>query len=308
MIDVTDLTKSYGPIEALRGVTFHVAPGEIVGMLGPNGAGKTTILKILTGYLQPDDGTVYVNGLDVLTHTREVQAQIGYLPETAPLYPELSVQAYLKMMAELRQIPEDEQVARLSEAIYAAGLENHLIRPIGQLSKGFRQRVGLAQAILHRPRLLILDEPTLGLDPTQIVEVRRLIRRLAEHSTVLFSTHILSEVEALCDRVIILMNGQIKADAQLSELAATSDAVLVLEHAPVGVDRALRNLSGVRGVERVQTPDGYPTYRVLGRDAEGTDLCPAIYNLAREEGWRLRELRRDVRTLETVFNELAMAA
>ena len=308
MIEVTDLTKSYGPIEALRGITFHIAPGEIVGMLGPNGAGKTTILKILTGYLQPDDGTVYVNGLDVLTHTREVQAQIGYLPETAPLYPELSVQAYLKMMAELRQIPEDEQVARLSEAIYAAGLADHLIRPIGQLSKGFRQRVGLAQAILHRPQFLILDEPTLGLDPTQIVEIRRLIRRLVEHSTVLFSTHILSEVEALCDRVIILMNGQIKADARLSELAATSDAVLVLEDAPVGVDGALRNLSGVRDIERTQTPDGYPTYRVLGKGADGADLCPAIYSLAREEGWRLRELRRDVRTLETVFNELAMAA
>lgn len=308
MIDVTDLTKSYGPIEALGGVTFHVAPGEIVGMLGPNGAGKTTILKILTGYLQPDDGTVYVNGLDVLTHTRQVQAQIGYLPENAPLYPELSVQAYLKMVAELRQIPEDEQVARLSEAIYAAGLENHLIRPIGELSKGFRQRVGLAQAILHQPRLLILDEPTIGLDPTQIVEVRRLIRRLAQKSTVLFSTHILSEVEALCDRVIILMNGQIKADARLSELAATSDAVLILEDAPAGVDRALRSLSGVKGVERTQTPDGYPAYHVLGRGADGIDLCPAIYNLAREEGWQLRELRRDVRTLETVFNKLAMAA
>jgi ABC-2 type transport system ATP-binding protein len=308
MIKVTDLTKSYGPIEALCGVTFHITPGEIVGMLGPNGAGKTTILKILTGYLQPDDGTVYVNGLDVLTHTREVQAQIGYLPETAPLYPELSVQAYLKMMAELRQIPENEQVARLSEAIYATGLADHLIRPIGQLSKGFRQRVGLAQAILHRPQLLILDEPTLGLDPTQIVEIRRLIRRLAEHSTILFSTHILSEVEALCDRVIILMNGQIKADARLSELAATPDAVLVLEDAPVGVERALRNLSGVSGIERTQTSDGYPAYRVLGEDADGADLCPAIYNLAREEGWRLRELRRDVRTLETVFNELAVAA
>jgi ABC-2 type transport system ATP-binding protein len=308
MIKVTDLTKSYGPVEALRGVTFHIAPGEIVGLLGPNGAGKTTIMKILTGYLQPDDGTVYVNGLDVLTHTREVQAHIGYLPENAPLYPELSVQAYLKMMAELRQIPEGGQVAQLSEAIYAAGLENHLVRPIGQLSKGFRQRVGLAQAILHQPRLLILDEPTLGLDPTQIVEIRRLIRRLAEHSTILFSTHILSEVEALCDRAIILMNGQIKADARLSELAATSDAVLVLEEAPVGVDRALRNLSGVRGIERIQTPDGYPAYRVRGQDADGADLCPAIYNLAQEEGWRLRELRRDVRTLETVFNELAMAA
>jgi len=308
MIDVTDVTRSYGPVEALRGITFHIAPGEIVGLLGPNGAGKTTALKILTGYLQPDDGTVTVDGLDVLTHTREVQAQIGYLPETAPLYPELSVQSYLRMIAELRQIPEDDQQAYLSEAIYATGLEDHLVRPIGQLSKGFRQRVGLAQAILHQPRLLILDEPTIGLDPTQVVETRRLIRRLAEESTVLFSTHILSEVEALCDRVIILMNGQIKTDARLSELAATPDAVLVLEDAPIGVDRALCNLSGVRGVERTQTPDGYPAYRVLGQDADGADLCPAIYNLAREEGWPLRELRRDVRTLETIFNELAMAA
>jgi ABC-2 type transport system ATP-binding protein len=308
MIEVADLTKSYGPIEALGGVTFHIAPGEIVGLLGPNGAGKTTIMKILTGYLQPDGGTVYVDGLDVLTHTRQVQAHIGYLPENAPLYPELSVQVYLKMIAQLRQIAGEEQLARLSEAIYATGLADHLTRPIGQLSKGFRQRVGLAQAILHQPRLLILDEPTLGLDPTQIVEIRRLIRRLAEHSTVLFSTHILSEVEALCDRVIILMNGQIKADARLSDLATTSDAVLVLEDVPAGVDRALRNLSGVRGVERTQAPDGYPAYRVLGQGTDGGDLCPAIYNLAREEGWRLRELRRDVRTLETVFNELAMAA
>jgi ABC-2 type transport system ATP-binding protein len=310
MIDVTNLSKSYGPIEALRGVTFHVAPGEIVGLLGPNGAGKTTAIKILTGYLHPDEGTVSVNGLDVLSHTREVQSQIGYLPESAPLYPELSVQAYLSMIAELRQIPEEDQVEHLSEAIYAAGLAEHLTRPIGQLSKGFRQRVGLAQAIVHRPRLLILDEPTIGLDPTQIVEIRRLIRRLAEHSTILFSTHILSEVEALCDRVIILINGQIKADARLSELAATSDAILVLEDTPVDVDHALRDLGGVKGVERTQTPDGYPAYRVLGYEdkADGADLCPAIYDLARGEGWPLRELRRDVRTLETVFNELATAA
>lgn len=308
MIDVTDITKSYGPIEALGGISFQIARGEIVGLLGPNGAGKTTAIKILTGYLQPDGGTAYVNGLDVLTHTREVQTLIGYLPESAPLYPELSVQAYLKMMAELRQIPEDQQVAHLSEAIHATALADHLTRPIGQLSKGFRQRVGLAQAILHRPELLILDEPSLGLDPTQIVAVRHLIRRLAEHSTILFSTHILSEVEALCDRVIILMNGQIRADARLSELAATPDALLVLEDAPQGVDRAIRNLKGVSGVERILTPDGYATYRILGQDANGTDLCPAIYRLAREEGWPLRELRRDLRTLETVFNELAMAA
>lgn len=307
VIQVTDITKSYGPVEALRGVSFHIAPGEIVGLLGPNGAGKTTTIKILTGYLQPDGGDVVVSGLDVLTHTRQVQEQIGYLPESAPLYPELSVQGYLKMMAELRQIPEDEMIDRISEAVYAAGLAEHLTRPIGHLSKGFRQRVGLAQAIIHKPRILILDEPTIGLDPTQIVEIRRLIRRLAEHSTILFSTHILSEVEALCDRVIILMNGQIKADARLSELAATADAILVLENVPGGVERALHELGGVRDVERIQTPDGHPTYRVLGQD-EGADLCPAIYDLARGQNWPLRELRRDVRTLETVFNELATAA
>lgn len=309
MIEVTDLRKSYGPIEALRGISFYVAPGEIVGLLGPNGAGKTTAIKILIGYLQPDQGTVIVNGLDVLTHTRQVQAQIGYLPENAPLYPELSVQQYLEMMTQLRQIPEEEQLARISEAVYATGLADHLVRPIGQLSKGFRQRVGLAQAIIHRPQLLILDEPTIGLDPTQIVEIRRLIHRLAERSTILFSTHILSEVEALCDRVIILMNGQIRADARLSELAATSDAILVLEDAPADVDRVLRRLGGVRDVEAIRSPDGYPAFRVLGRAdaAGGVDLCPAIYDLAREHDWPLRELRRDVRTLEVVFNELATA-
>jgi ABC-2 type transport system ATP-binding protein len=313
MIDVLDVTKSYGAVEALRGVSFHVEAGQIVGLLGPNGAGKTTILKILTGYLQADSGSVTINSLDVLTQAREVQAQIGYLPETAPLYPELSVQAYLALMADLREIPAAEQTARLSEAIYDTELADHLTRPIGQLSKGYRQRVGLAQAILHRPRILILDEPTIGLDPTQIQVIRRLIRRLAEHSTILFSTHILSEVEALCDRVIILLNGKVRADARLAELSATVDALLVLAQAPVGVEQALCALECVRGVERVPWPDGFPAFRVLGRAegarGEGTpgDLCPAVYELARELGWPLRELRRDTRTLEAVFNELATA-
>ncbi|RMF01873.1 MAG: ATP-binding cassette domain-containing protein, partial [Chloroflexi bacterium] len=198
MIKVSNLSKSYGPVQALNGVSFEVAPGEIVGLLGPNGAGKSTTIKILTGYLQPDGGQVSVDGLDVLTHTRQVQAKIGYLPENAPLYPELSVQTYLRLMADLREIPRDEQTDRISEAVYATALQDHLTRPIGELSKGYRQRVGLAQAILHRPKLLILDEPTVGLDPTQIVEIRHLIKRLARHSTILFSSHILSEVEAVC--------------------------------------------------------------------------------------------------------------
>lgn len=305
MIEVTDLTKSYGPIEALRGVTFNVAAGEIVGLLGPNGAGKSTTIRILTGYLQPDSGEVKVDGLDVLAHTREVQARIGYLPENAPLYPELSVQSYLRLMADLREIPREEQPARLSEAIYATGLTEHLTRPIGQLSKGFRQRVGLAQAILHQPKLFILDEPTIGLDPTQIVEIRHLIKRLARHSTILFSSHILSEVEAVCDRVVIIMNGEVKADARLADLAATTTAILVLQQEISGLDRTLKGLDGVHQIESIRTPDGYPAYRILGQ--EQTDLCPAIYDLARKENWPLRELRRDVRTLEAVFNQLATA-
>lgn len=306
MIEVSDLKKSYGPVEALRGVSFAIAPGQIVGLLGPNGAGKTTIIKILTGYLQPDSGAAAVDGLDVLTQARAVQGRIGYLPENAPLYPELSVQGYLKLMADLRQIPAADQRARISEAVYATGLTDQLTRPIGQLSKGFRQRVGLAQAILHKPKLLILDEPTVGLDPTQIVEIRRLIRRLADHATVLFSTHILSEVEALCDRAIILLNGLVKADARLAELEVTADAVVVLAGKTDGVERALRSLSGVRGIEPSRTSDGFPSYRVLGMG--DVDLCPAIYDLARAGDWPLRELRRDVRTLETVFNQLATAA
>jgi len=205
VIDANNLSKAYGEVQALDDVSFRVAAGEIVGLLGPNGAGKTTAIKILTGYLHPDEGSVTIDGLDILTHTLEVQRRIGYLPENAPLYPELSVQKYLMLIADLRQIPPTDRLARLSEAVQATGLTDYLTRPIGQLSKGLRQRVGLAQAILHKPRLFFLDEPTVGLDPTQIVEIRRLIKRLAKHSTILFSTHILTEVEVLCDRVLILM-------------------------------------------------------------------------------------------------------
>jgi ABC-2 type transport system ATP-binding protein len=304
MIDVKDLSKSYGAIRALQEVSFHVDPGEVIGLLGPNGAGKTTAMKILTGYLQPDQGQVRVDSLDVLTDTLEVQKRIGYLPENAPLYPEMSVQAYLKMMADLRQIPPGDQPALLSEAVRSTTLVDHVTWPIGQLSKGYRQRVGLAQAILHKPKLLILDEPTLGLDPTQVVEVRRLIRRLARHSTVLLSTHILSEVEATCDRVIILLNGEVRADARLAELAATTDAILVLDEAAPDVTGDLKALTSVQAVEATSVPDGR-TYRIRG--ADGADLRTAIYRLAREKDWPLRELRRDVRTLETVFNELATA-
>lgn len=304
MIDVTHVSKTYGAVQALNDVSFHVDAGEVIGLLGPNGAGKTTMMKVLTGYLQPSSGSATVDGLDVLTHPLQVQQRIGYLPENAPLYPELSVQSYLKMIADLRQIPASDQLERLSETIRATALGDHLTRPIGQLSKGYRQRVGLAQAILNQPRLLILDEPTAGLDPTQIVEVRHLIRRLAKNSTVLISTHILSEVEATCDRVIILLNGQVQADAHLAELEATADAILVLADGAPDASRELRKLLGVRAVASSHTSDGQ-VYRI---QASGkADLRPAIYALACEQNWPLKELRRDVRTLEMVFNELVTA-
>jgi ABC-2 type transport system ATP-binding protein len=306
MIEANHLKKTYGSVQALRDISFSLKEGEIVGLLGPNGAGKTTTIKILTGYLQPDEGDVYIDGLDVLTQTREVQQRIGYLPESAPLYPELSIQRYLQMMADLREIPADQQMERISEAVYATNLANHLTRPIGELSKGFRQRVGLAQAILHRPKLLILDEPTIGLDPTQILDIRRLIQRLARHSTILFSTHILTEVEALCDRAIIVLNGEIKADARLSELASSADAILVLQDKVSGLEQDLKNLKGVRGLEAIRSQDGYPAYRILG--AEQADLCPSVYELARTKAWPLRELRRDAKTLESVFNSLVTSA
>jgi ABC-2 type transport system ATP-binding protein len=303
MIEVHELKKAYGALQALKGVSFQVAEGEIVGLLGPNGAGKTTIIKTLTGFLQPDDGKVEVDGIDVLTRTQEAQARIGYLPENAPIYPELSVQAYLKLMADLRSIPPEEQRERISDAVHATSLVDRLTQPIGQLSKGYRQRVGLAQAILHRPRLLILDEPTVGLDPTQIVEIRSLIRRLSAHSTILFSTHILSEVEALCDRAIILMNGEVRADAQLDELAGSNDALLVLDRAVDNAPTALQGLKGVKRVEKINADHGHITYRVVGEQA--TDLCPAIYQLASGNQWPVRELRSDRQTLESVFSQLA---
>jgi len=304
MIEVCDLKKNYGEVQALAGVTFSVHSGEIIGLLGPNGAGKTTLMKVLTGFLQPSDGTAAVGGFDVLGETEKVQKMIGYLPENAPLYPELTVQGHLRMMAELRAIDKEVQPAYLSDAIRAVGLEDRLTRPVGTLSKGYRQRVGLAQAILHKPKILILDEPTNGLDPTQIVEVRKLIRKLARHSTVMISTHILSEVEATCNRALIIMQGKMMADAKLADLAATANADVTL--ANVGsedtVKKELESIADVRSVSVLDQVGDRTTFRVHA--ATSTDLCPVIYDLARRQDWRLTELKRDIRTLEAVFNEL----
>ncbi len=309
MIEVRDLTKAYGDTEALRGVSFSVKSGEVIGLLGPNGAGKTTLMKILAGYLHPSSGSAEVGGFDVMEDTGVVQSMIGYLPENAPLYPELTVQSQLKMIAELRNIPAHEQLPCLSAAIRAVGLEDRLNRRISTLSKGYRQRVGLAQAILHRPSLLILDEPTNGLDPTQIVEVRHLIRGLASHSTVLVSTHILSEVEATCDRAVIIMAGEVKADARLSELSSGNDISFTLELSADEEEGVLRAVADLSGVERVDLCSRDELSRVSLRvsASDGTDLGPDIYDLCRHNNWQLCELKKEGQTLEAVFNRLTIA-
>ncbi|MEM9488536.1 MAG: ATP-binding cassette domain-containing protein, partial [Myxococcota bacterium] len=271
-IKAQGLSKSYGPVTALRDVSFTVQRGEVIGLLGPNGAGKTTLMKILTGYLQADDGSAAVVGIDVGEDPLGVQANIGYLPENAPLYREMTVQEYLLMMATLRGVSEGKRMSMLADAIDATGLGEYLGRPIGNLSKGYRQRVGLAQALVHRPPLLILDEPTTGLDPNQIVEIRELIRELSRDTTVLLSTHILSEVEMSCQRVLIIMKGQLRRDARLDELRQGNAAVVAIE-APSGdgdgagpkasaVEKALRAISGVAGVEKRERVGGFQQWRI----------------------------------------------
>jgi ABC-2 type transport system ATP-binding protein len=301
MIQATGLSKHYGATQALNEVSFTIAEHEVVGLLGPNGAGKTTLMKILTGFLQPTLGTATIGGLNVVEDPLAVQSLIGYLPENAPLYPDMLVQEYLQMMADLRELPADHKAPLISDAVRRTGLEDFLVRPIGELSKGYRQRVGLAQAILHQPKVLILDEPTSGLDPMQIVEIRRLIHRLAKNATVLLSTHILSEVELTCERVLIIINGKMQTDARLEDLRTSKGAVVAVESSATGVEETLRSITGVTEVVRAKPQNGYQTYRIA---AERSDLCPAIFDVVRQKGWRIAELRPDRMTLESIFRNL----
>lgn len=305
-IEIDQLSKSYGRIRALANVSFTIAPGEVIGLLGPNGAGKTTLMKILTGYLEPDAGEVRVHGIDVVGEPLAAQRRIGYLPESAPLYGEMLVQDYLEMMAALRGVPSAARRKQTIAAIEATGLEARCTQMIATLSKGFKQRVGIAQAIIHTPDILILDEPTTGLDPAQIVEIRDLIKRLAEKSTVLLSTHILSEVEAACERVLVIMQGELRADAKLSDLRSSNSAVVAIETAAKGVGELLEKVDGVTEVEKIGEADDLTRWRITS--GAKTELCPALFEALRTTTWKIGELRPDPKTLERVFRDLAQVA
>jgi ABC-2 type transport system ATP-binding protein len=257
----------------------------------------------MVGYLLPTAGSATVAGFDVVSHPLEVQERIGYLPENAPLYHDMLAQEYLEFMADMRDLDAATRRRRLATVVEECGIQQVLTRPIGHLSKGFRQRVGLAAAILHDPEILILDEPTTGLDPNQIVEVRQLIRRMGRTKTVILSTHILPEVEATCDRAVILIDGRVRADGTLAEITRSRVQVVTVAAPDPGRAREdLQGLAGVSAVEETRLPDGFHTFRLeLGSDGE---IGEAVGELVRRRGWRLRELKRDDRSLEQVFREL----
>jgi ABC-2 type transport system ATP-binding protein len=312
-ITVRNLVKKYGSQAAVNNISFDVRTGEILGFLGPNGAGKTTTMKIITCYMPPNEGTVEVDGLSISGHSLEVRRKIGYLPEMNPLYFDMNVLDYLEYAARLQGMSDAAIPGKVKEMVGVCGLEDVRHKDIGELSKGYRQRVGIAQAMIHDPEVLILDEPTSGLDPNQIVEIRKLIRQLGSAKTVILSTHILSEVQATCDRVLIINEGAIVADGTPEQLQRqfTSGETLTLEVKTGAADPLetiapkLRILAYVNNVTLLSRHDGVSRFE-LAVD-KGADVREAAYRLAVSENWVLLEMHRKATTLEDVFHKLTVA-
>ncbi|QDA58643.1 gliding motility-associated ABC transporter ATP-binding subunit GldA [Hymenobacter jejuensis] len=300
MVEVQHLTKTFGAQAAVNDISFTVGKGEILGFLGPNGAGKSTTMKIATGYLPPSVGTVRVAGHDVLQEPLEVRRSVGYLPEHNPLYLDMYVHEYLEFIGSVHGLKGNYRRQRVAEMVERVGLGREQNKQIGALSKGYRQRVGLAQALIHDPGVLILDEPTTGLDPNQIGEIRNLIRELGRDKTVIFSTHILPEVAALCSRVVIINRGQLVADSPVSALSAgaAGETIIRAEFEQPIDQQLLLALPGILGVD-VESSN---TYRI--RAAAGTDQRGAISRLAAQQDWVLLGLRQEEKSLEQVFQSL----
>jgi len=303
-------TKTYGEPKAVDGISFDIEAGEILGFLGPNGAGKTTTMKIITCFMPATSGSVEVDGFDVFDHSLEIRRKIGYLPETTPLYPEMNVTEYLRFIQTLRKIPLANRNSRLKNMVELCGLGDVMHKDIGELSKGYRQRVGLAQAIIHDPEILILDEPTIGLDPNQVVEIRQLISTLGERKTLILCTHILSEVEAACNRVLIINRGKIVADGTPQTLRAGHDIqgkqrLFAQIRADGDLDEVPRKLALLPDAEitsRTSTEAG--TIEVEITSDKEHDLREQVFRAVSEAGWVLLEMRRDVQSLEDVFRDL----
>ncbi|SEN45919.1 protein involved in gliding motility GldA [Flavobacterium sp. CF108] len=294
-IEVNSISKSYGEQKALNEISFKIEKGEIVGFLGPNGAGKSTLMKILTTYLLADSGSALVNSHDVMTNAKAVQQSIGYLPEHNPLYLDLYVREYLAFNADVYKVPK----SRIEEVIQLTGLTPESHKKISQLSKGYRQRVGLANALLHNPDVLILDEPTTGLDPNQLMEIRNVIKNIGKDKTIFLSTHIMQEVEAICDRVIIIDKGQIVADNKLDHLvAANKEQVIEVEFDYKVEEQLLARLENISSYKNTHDMTWELTF------VTEKDMRPAIFDFATENGLKTLQLNQKNKNLEAVFREI----
>jgi ABC-2 type transport system ATP-binding protein len=302
-VTVTNLTKEYGPQKAVDDISFKIKTGEILGFLGPNGAGKSTTMKIITCFISPTKGDVNLNGFSARESSREVRRRIGYLPEQTPLYTDMTIVDYLKLSAELQEVPKSEIMSRMRKMVELCGLGPERYKVIRELSKGYRQRVGLAQALIHDPEVLILDEPTTGLDPNQIVEIRSLIKEIGKEKTVMLSSHILKEVEATCDRIIIINRGKLVADGSTEELrhrARGAEQLLVQVKAENPSGEEFLTLPAVVKVEPV---DKKPNTWML--DAKpGQNLSEEVFRLCVEKGWVLLQMTPIEFSLEDIFREL----
>ena len=297
-IKVTNLTKKYGQQVAVDNISFAVDEGEIVGFLGPNGAGKSTTMKIITGYLPPTNGSVLVAGENVVEHPMRVKGHTGYLPEHNPLYLEMYVHEYLNFMAGIYGLKSSLRSSRISDMIQLCGITAEQNKKIGMLSKGFRQRVGLAQALIHDPKVLVLDEPTSGLDPNQLIEIRKLIKTVSKNKTVLFSTHILQEVVALCDRVIVINKGSVVADDRLDHLLQGGQNYLIVAFTNEITEQELLTIDGVEHVSKLEN------FRFRLRQSHDVDVRSRLVAYAVEKNLSLIELKQEEGSLESVFSQL----
>ena len=305
LLTLNAVSKSFGPVTAVNEASFSVDRGQVVGFLGPNGAGKSTTMRMITQLFEPDAGDIQFDGEPLNEVAREAKRRIGYLPENNPLYGDMLTAEYLDFIADLREISGPARRSAIDDAVSATGIAGVYYRQIGELSKGYKQRVGLAQAILHEPDLLILDEPTEGLDPNQRVEIRHMIGDLGKDHTVILSTHVLPEVQHTCTRLLIIHEGKITADGPVDELVAQASGVvrIAVEVAGTGVAEAIRGVTGVRQVEAV--PDAKTGRLLMTVTAESaSDVRPAIFDLAKAQDWTLYELHQEAGSLEDLFREL----
>jgi len=307
MIAIQNLTKYYGRVCAVDRISLQIRKGEIVGLLGPNGAGKSSTLRMLTCFLLPSEGSIKVKGFDIHDHALEIKRLIGYLPESAPLYQDMLVYDYLQFVARVRGLGAARREERIRELCVRCGLREVMHKSVHEISRGYKQRVGLAHAMLGDPEILVLDEPTAGLDPNQIVEIRDIIREIGKEKTVILSTHILSEAEATCDRVVIIHNGAIVADGGTQELKQEAGGAYEIHLSLQSTDfHAVKSaLGSVPGVRELLRKEAGPSTLDIRLSCGGErDVRPAVYQIVKQQGWGLLEFRRESRTLEHIFREL----